>query len=264
MNPLAVPKGTRYKMCVYKALLVVGILGIHFLIRDYAARTVPLNARGNYPEDYSVAISLAFGEGFNGLSQLQSLPPTGLLVPEAPQARPIVRFLRWGQDSLSRSELDEYFRTASSPTPPSPLSSTRILELRVAGVLWKIFGVRWSTIFHFYSIVSAFVCLLIFLIARKLSGSYWAGCLAAIIYVVSPQEIKFGIISIRDISPFWFGSIAFFWLVVLTDRTRSAFRNFVSIAGLGGVSLLGYGWRTDALLFPPFIFTALIVWLFQK
>src|SRR5438093_11223430 len=178
-------------MRVYRAVLIVLILMSHFLIRDSAARMVPLNARGNYPEEYGVAISLAFGKGFHALSQIQPFQPnTGLLIPEAHEARPLVRFLRWGQDSLSPNELEAYFRTVYSPTAASSLASTRILELRVAGVLWKIFGVRWSTVFHFYSIVSAFVCLLIFLIARRLSGSYWAGCLAAIIYVLSPLEIK--------------------------------------------------------------------------
>ena len=128
-------------MRVYRAVLIVLILMSHFLIRDSAARMVPLNARGNYPEEYGVAISLAFGKGFHALSQIQPFQPnTGLLIPEAPEARPLVRFLRWGQDSLSPNELEAYFRTVYSPTAASPLASTRILELRVAGVLWKIFA----------------------------------------------------------------------------------------------------------------------------
>jgi hypothetical protein len=236
-----------------RVFLVLAVLLCHFASRDRMAHTMPLIARHIYSENYAIALSLNSGKGFNDLQ-----------LTDAPQAQSIKLFLQLERESLSRQEVDTYFKSAYQVGPLPQMVADRILDIRVAALIWKVFGVHWSALFRFYSALSTLVCLLVFFSARRLSGSYWAGLFAALCFTACVVEDWLASWSIRDASPLWFSAIAFFWLICLTDRSQSRSWNLLSISGLGAVSLLGYGWRSDAYFLLPFMLGLLVLWLVQK
>jgi hypothetical protein len=152
----------------------------------------------NYPYVYRTSLALLIGRGFSVLR-----------FSDAPESKPVVEFLNGQRDGLSRQELRRFrdgpdSRPVAFPlpesqaplphmppggelaTPLSPLHTTRVLDLYLTALLWKLFGVRWSVLLTACALVSTAVCLLVFFTARRLGRGYWPGLCAAVLYLASP------------------------------------------------------------------------------
>jgi hypothetical protein len=258
-----------------KTGLLVALLAAHFLSRQHAARTVPLPARSFYPWVYRVSLSLMAGHGFH----LFRLTNSGA-------AQRIGDFLLLKSEAISPHDFEAFFynpefRTASCPLddalpshpgvyadpndlPVSPLHTTRILDLYVAALVWKVCGISWPALFAFYALVSTGTCALVFLIARRLGGGFWPGFLAALLYFGCPLENDYAIRSLRDVCPLWFAVLGFWALTCLAERFRSAGVNRLAALATGFLAAVGCGWRPDALLLAPFLGAAFLVLLVRR
>jgi hypothetical protein len=237
------------------------------------AKNLPLSFRRFFPGAYCVSLSLVAGHGF----QMFDL--------SLPEARALTDFLVLQRDQVSEEELQSFFGHPrvklidSSPDEAdlneplsqwgfvpleSKLITTRVLDVYVAALLWKLFGVSWQVLFTFYSLVSTLCCFLVFLMARQLGRAFWPGLFAALLYLAAPLENLYTAISIRDISPLWFAIISFFMLINVVERFRSWKLNLAAFAAVGAVATLGCGWRQDALLLAPFILVTAILYLIQQ
>src|SRR5215471_12434766 len=79
-----------------KCFLVVLIVFLHFLIRDYASNRISLDQRDPrtfYSNRYVTALALVFGKGY-----------TGLPLPDEPASRPIQDFVALKKNSLDQDE----------------------------------------------------------------------------------------------------------------------------------------------------------------
>jgi hypothetical protein len=95
------------------------------------------------------------------------------------------------------------------------LATSRVLDLHVAAWLWRLFGISWPTLFAFYALVSTIANLCVFLIARRLGGSFWAGAIASLGFLASPLERYAATWSFRDTSPLWFAAVGYCLLLQL-------------------------------------------------
>lgn len=246
-EPGPASRNASWRVTCSRLCLLIALLLVHFLSRQRAAQVLPLSGRTFYAHDYSVALSMLAGHGFNYLTVNPSLDDL-----------PVAQFLDLKRPELSAQEFDEYCRSPNAGARRGTTqASTRILELRLAAILWKIFGIKWSVLFTFYALVSTACCLLIFLMARQLSGNFWLALFAGLLYFASPLEHTYSVLSIRDISPLWFTTLSFWIFVCLVERSSYRIRNHVMSACLGGASMIGYGWRSDALLLAPFFAVAM-------
>jgi hypothetical protein len=264
IREILAPSTGRYWRFAALALL----LALHFLTRHAAAHAIPLSMRndGMYSCDYRVALNLLSGRGLH-----QSV------LPDAPEAKPLRDFSMLRRAGLKQEELEAYLRqpwartVSFDPRTHVPDVSVpeidrdfvnefytmRVLDLHLAALLWKVFGIQWSVLFTFYELVSTATALLLFLIARK-AGGYWAGVVALILYTAAPIENQGAIRAIRDTSPLWFGILAFAAFFCLAGSFRSRAANLASFAIAGFAAAVGYGWRLDALQLPPIILVVLL------
>ncbi len=254
-----------YARRALKLALLAALLVVHFLSRQFLVPTRPMREGWNYPYVYRTSLALLAGRGF-GVFRIS----------DAPESKPVVEFLTGQRDGLSRAQLRRFRdgpdgRPVAFPlpesqialphfppggelaTPLSPLHSTRVLDLYLTALLWKIFGIRWSVLLTACALASTTVSLLIFLTARRLGRGYWPGLAAALLFLASPLENDYAIRALRDISPLWFAALAFACLVCLVERFRSAAANGAALGLTGIACTLGCGWRPDALLLVPFI-----------
>ena len=242
-----------------KIVALVALLVLHFLTRVYDARTMPLAGRHIYPRSYGFSLSLMSGQGLRDV-----------VVSDDSAARPIKEFLLLERNSVSAEEFAVYRSATRSPGGDrefdiyAPLATTRILDLYLAAGLWRCFGISWSVIFTFYALVSTATCFLIFLIARRLGDNFWAGWLAALMFFASPLEQYLGAWSLRDTSPLWFTAAAFCFLICVVDRCRDGLKSAAAYFGLGLVTMVGIGWRTDVLLLVPFLGASLVAVLINQ
>jgi hypothetical protein len=243
-----------------RVAIVLALLLFHFYTRHAAERAIPLSpGEGLYPYVYRVSLSLVAGRGFNPIA-----------FPDTPEAAPLREFTMMSRAELSRAEMDAYFRQPYSAahdesqrrTADVPISrsnaflddfhKSRVLDIRIAALLWKWFGVRWSVYFFFYSLVSTLAALCIFFIGRQ-AGGYWTGVIAMLFYTACPLENEYVIRSVRDISPLWFASFGIAFATCVAGSGRSSLARMLSYIGAGAVAVIGYGWRIDALMLPPFL-----------
>src|SRR5205823_5964014 len=91
--------------------------------------------------------------------------------------------------------------------------------------------------------------------------SYWAGMLAALLFLASPFENQYTYRSVYYISQLWFAVLAFGFFVCVVDNFKGRPWNYLSYLFLGVLAMVGRGWRVDVLLLVPFFFAALILTL---
>jgi hypothetical protein len=250
-----------------RVAIVLALLLFHFYTRRAAEEAIPLSQRGGglYSHIYRVSLSLIAGRGFNQIA-----------FPGTPEAAPLREFTMLGRAELSPTQLNAYFRqpysapvaadslNATISLPPSERTlldkhhTTRVLDLRVAALLWKWFGVRWSVYFFFYAIVSTVAAFCVFLIGRE-AGGYWAGVAAMLFYTACSLEHAATVESVRDISPLWFASFGFACTVCLAGAPTSRGAWLMSFVGAGAIAALGYGWRPDLLILPPFLIVFIMI-----
>jgi hypothetical protein len=168
--------------------LLLGLLTLHFVTRQQAARAMPLRDRAFYPYVYRVSLSLLAGQGFEVFR-----------LSDAPASRPVAEFLALQRKRLSPEEFHAFeagpdARPITFPPPSAekrfpnymgedeiltnPLHTTRVLDVYVTALLWKVFGIRWSVLATFCAVCSTLSGLLVFLIGRRLGGGFWPGWLA--------------------------------------------------------------------------------------
>jgi hypothetical protein len=255
-------------------MLLGALLGLHFVTRFHAQQVTPLDERHFYPESYFVSLSLMHGTGFRYL--LPAPTPDAPLAPQGaasmvPPSRtgdpagPVVGFLQLaGYERVSARQWRDYLAGGTRLAEAAPAESTRTLDLWATAVLWKLFGINWSVFFAFYAAVSTAAGLGLYLIARRVSGSYWCGLAAAFGFFASPLELYSGTWSTRDTVPLWATVLAFAGLAWLAGAGRSLLRLATMSFVAGAASLVGLGWRPDAMLVPPFIFGSLLLILFWQ
>lgn len=192
---------------------------------------------GGMPENYSVAISLAHGQGFR-----------------FPIPSPEVEaFLAQERDHLAREDMPE-------PAPEYFIGrwdkSHRYLLHYIAGV-WTLFGVSWHT--FKLALIPPFVAagLLAYALLRLAAGPRWSA-LGAIVLMSSPvmSESHF---CARD-----FIKAPFAYAVVLAAGYLLRFpvtpRRLLAVSAAGGVALgLGYGFRQDLLMFLPVLMAGILL-----
>lgn len=273
---------TRIRRITVIALLV----GLHLFTRLHANATMPLNERHIYPSSYLVSLSILSGNGFAYLWPRDASPDLGVDVvvdkfreDPGPSGRvmdfiatPGLRDPSWpvrrggmtgGRHQLSRADLASFISSGAHPLGlgHGAWESSRVFDLYLAAALWQCFGISWSVLFAFYAVVSALCCLLVFLIARQLSGSYWCGVVGAAGFLASPLENYLAVFSFRDASPLWFAALSFFVLLRFWEPLQSWLATCLRWIALGFLSLLGLGWRADAQILSPFILVALVTLL---
>lgn len=234
----------------FKVAVLALVLGVHLATRLVVQSRLH-GGENFYPRDYEVALSLTAGRGFRGLEVWDD---------PRPEARQVRRFLRQLRDDIDDSHWRSFVDGARPGDPPA-LATTRVLEMYVAAGLWRLFGLRWSVLFAFYSVLSTAAAFLIFLIARRIGGGFAAGAFATILFTASPFETIRATTAIRDVSPLWFDTIAFAALVLLAPLGRSPAARAAFASAAGAASTLGIGWRTDGWMAPPLALAALVVLL---
>ncbi|MDP6958820.1 MAG: hypothetical protein QF645_08410, partial [Planctomycetota bacterium] len=243
-----------------KVFLLLGVLALCLGIRVAWGWCVPLDKRHFYPRDLSASLSLVEGHG------LRFFPPSSLVMHESnDDVRAVREFMTQRRWRLSREELGRALRVVELKQHPNVPLFARIFEVHIVAGLWRIFGVDWGVIFFFYACLSTLACLAIFLMARRVADSAWAGLIASFLYAFSGTELIHSVWSIRDTNPTWFFIYALSWFVCRVDRPlRSGSWNAGSILMLGVLSTIGIGWRRDALMIPPFLLLGVLVVLVGK
>jgi hypothetical protein len=265
---------------ILQAVLLAMILGLHFHTRVCANLMTPPEEKHFWPSSYLVSLSLLSGNGFTYLLPRDVKADASVLTlvtrmrSETGSVGPVMDFLSGtGRESLSRLEFSRFLSSGTRPVPidimgPGLIGSrwetTRILDIYVAAVLWRLFGISWSVLFIFYALVSTGAALLVFLIAQRLTGSYWGGQLATLGFMASPLERNAGAWSFRDTNPLWFTALAFFLLLRYAEPSSSRIKSYLGWYLVGAGSLLGLGWRSDAQMLLPFILFGLVCLLVSK
>jgi hypothetical protein len=236
------------KTCLRPTVLLVALLIAHLCSRLMLHRTSPSSAAHNYERTYAVSLSLLAGRGFHDLA-----------IDDSAASAPLRDFFGMRSLQISRADFDAYL--ASKPDPAGdpwvgrymPLASTRVLDVRMAAFLWRIFGIDRRVLTTFYSLLSVATCGCLFFIARRLTNSDWAGLAAAALLTFSPIEGFLNTWSWRDSSPMWFTAASFAWFISVMDRPRRQAVNLAACLALGVLTTLGIGWRPDALMLAPFL-----------
>jgi hypothetical protein len=279
------------KVLLLQVGLLVAVLMAHFYGRLQTGKMISLRPEGNYrhshcyPRCYRISLSLLAGQGFrrlsfpdvpgaNPLSEGQILElqkhggsPASAAAdsPGAAEVVPLVRFLEFGQARVSSEQFAAFLQATGSATEPCDYWETdRVLDIYMTALVWKVCGIRWSALYACWALASTGACLMIFLIAKRLSGSYWAGLFAAVLFMASPLESVAAMRSVRDTSPLWFAAAAFAFFVCLVDQFRSRTGNYLSFLVLGVLALVGRGWRLDVLLLAPFLLASLLLVLLWR
>jgi hypothetical protein len=240
--------------CLRPTTLLVVLLAAHLGTRLWLHRTSPLSGAHNFDRTYGVSMSLMAGRGFHDLA-----------VDESPASAPLREFFELKRSRISREEFAAYLASKPDPTRDPkyewymPLASTRIADVHLAALLWQVFGIDRRVLAAFYSLFSVATCACVFLIARRLTGSGWAGLIAAALVTVSPIEGFLNTWSWRDSSPMWFAAASLAWFTCGLERARRPAVNCIAYFVLGVLAVAGIGWRIDALVLAPFLAGAVLI-----
>ena len=242
------------KIFLRPGFLLVALLAVHLCTRLALHRSSPLSGAHNYDRSYGVSLSLLAGRGFHDI-----------VLDESAASAPVQEFLDLKRSRISREEFAAYL--ASNPDPARdpfygrffPLASIRVADIRIAAVLWRIFGIDRGVLAAFYSLFSMATCACLFFIARRLTGSGWAGLAAAALLTISPIEGFLNTWSWRDVSPMWFTAAALAWFVCGIECWRRPAANIAAYGLLGVLAVVGIGWRIDALLLAPFLAACVVI-----
>lgn len=253
--PESLPCSRRTLAVCVRGAVIAAVLLLHVALRLHALQRRPLAALGcSYPHCYSTSLSLLAGRGFYRLPLANDAA-----------SEPLKRFLDVQAPSLAATAFADYLQSIPESSASfgkyAYLDAARAFDLYVAAGIWKAFGISWFALGAFYVGISALAGLAVLLTTWRLSKSFWAGALAAALFAVSPFEVTQSVKDLRDTNPTWFAAFGFFVLLWVTNRFKSRWANGASFLLLGAVSLVGYGWRSDALVFPPFFLAASMVQL---
>jgi hypothetical protein len=238
------------------AVPLAALMIAHLCSRLYLNRTSPSAQAHNYERTYAVSLSLLAGRGFQDLA-----------LDDLPTSAPLRDFFAMRRYRISREELAAYLGASHDPANDPwygrymPLASTRVGDVRLAAVIWRIFGIDRRVLSTFYGLMSMATCGLLFLITRRLTGSGWAGLAAASLLTISPIEGFLNTWSWRDSSPMWFTAASLAWFVCGLERSRRPAVNCAACLVLGVLAVLGIGWRIDAFMLAPFLAACMVIQL---
>jgi hypothetical protein len=247
------------KFCIRPTSLLIVLLMAHLCSRLALHRTSAVSGAHNFDRMYGISLSLMAGRGFDDIAADRSAA-----------SAPLVEFFELRRSGITQDEFATYLASKPDATKDTqyrwymPLASTRILDVRLAALLWRIFGIDRRVLTTFYSLLSVATCAGLFFIARRLSGSGWAGLAASGLLTISPIEGFLNTWSWRDVSPMWFTALAFAWFTCGLQRWRRPWVNNAAYVILGVLAVVGIGWRIDCLLMAPFLGAALVVWLISQ
>lgn len=253
---------------IYKIFLLLLILSITLSLRIYFNLKLPVENRHNYPNHYLNAVSYAAG----GLDydKLKINTKSYMLAgidhdtKGTSVSKVLDDFLNAKVNTLDIQSLQMYIKGEAYILELLVDNTFGAFDQYVAAFIWKIFGISWRNLFYFYSFLSTLSGLGLFLLGRKITKSYWGGLLVATVYAFSSPELYGGIWSIRDASPVWFFTFVVTFFFVFTGIYKKQWLNYLSYYALGIITLLGIGWRSDALLFFPIIMLFLIIKLYLE
>ena len=235
------PDVTSKRLRGYAAFAILTLLLlVHFSLRYAVTNALPLESRHFYPALYNVALSLAGGTGLKSLTLDETIPSHA----------PVIRFLKLQKASLTADEFAAFMGSRPVRERVTVFAQNRLFEFRVASWLWRAFGISWNVLALFYIAVSTVSCWCVYALCAHLTGQRRGGLLGAALYAVMPCEIGHSVWSIRDANPTWFTIFALTFCLCVAGRFRSRRLNWISYFALGALSLVGLGWRSDALLIP--------------
>lgn len=215
------------------------------VIRLYAFSRQPLHTRiAEYPHSYSCSLSLLAGRGNRRLP-----------LPDAPSSLAIRNFLDMKTNEIDVDEWSAYID--AMPTEGSPgfypyVDHGRLGELLTAATVWKICGIKWSSLFYFHIGISTAACLALMIVSWRTGGHYSAGLIAGAVFALSRVEAT---LPLRDKNAIWFTAFAFLAFDLLYRRYRGRYV-LLSALALGFSANLGYLWRPTTLIVTGFIFLA--------
>jgi uncharacterized membrane protein len=221
------------------AVVLIGILGYSIGTTTVAQ----FQQHGGHPffyqPQFGPAVSVVCGRGYRNV-QAEDGPALG-------------RFLLEQTDALSCSELPHEIA-------PRPLNAfqrlTRYLELLVAWT-WKARGIRWSALLPIFGLLYGAMGIALYGVFRLGAGSIVSGLFTAFV-LVSPLGLE-NLSNLRDFSkaPFALGLVGIIALIGRPGLPERAIRWLCLAAGvLFGV---GLGFRSDLLLFVPFVALAALL-----
>ncbi len=238
--------------------LLIAILFAHIWLRENVDSQMPLSIRHFYSNSYAAAISLCLDGKFQNIS----------FDPKIAAHKPFIDFLNLRKMEITPQESAALaasgFFSKAGVSGPDKIQFDRPLELLIAGWLWAGFGISWHVIQFFYILLSAIGGVMFFFLVRSITGSSWCGIFAALLLCISPTEGKHVVWSLRDWNPYWFTLLATTVLFCATGRWQTAQANAGSYFLLGLCSLIGLGWRSDALYIPAITLCGLIPLLLRQ
>ena len=253
---------TKYKF-LYKVVLLLLILSITLSLRIYFNVKHPIEKRHNYPNHYLNAVSYAVG----GLdyNKLKLNPNSYMLsgidhdTHGVSKVKELDDFLNSRVNTLDIQSIGMYIKGEAQIFELLSDNSFGTFDQFVAAYTWKIFGVSWKNLFYFYSFLSTLAGFGLFLVGRQVTQSYWGGLAVLSVYACATPELYGSVWSIRDTSPVWFFSFAITFFFIYVGNYSKSILNYLSYYLLGLLTLVGIGWRSDALLFFPIITMFLII-----
>ncbi|MEK7412345.1 MAG: hypothetical protein AAB263_03385, partial [Planctomycetota bacterium] len=138
---------------------------------------------------------------------------------------------------------------------------TRLTEMYVVGLLWKIISPSWDSLWILYAGLSTLGCACLMLMGRRICGSAWGGLGAGLFLTLSSFERYMGAWSFRDTNPLWFWCISLGAVAVLLRSGCKPLNLGIRCLLIGVIATIGYGWRLDALLIAPALLVGCFIWI---
>lgn len=214
----------------------IAIPTLIFLFGYFLAGQVPIKNAEFYQQQFMPAVFYACG---HGLINLASAPES------------LISFLSLQQPSFSCDELPEQISGAAL----NSFQSASLYLLLSTGIVWKFAGVNWETVGILYGIFLGFSLTTAYLLLKQGVSSFWAliGTLLLI------QHLLPFLPHLRDFSkvPFAFLSLT---LIVMLVKDNGRKKQWLITSSLTGLVLgIGYGFRTDVLIFIPLFLATLFL-----
>lgn len=191
-----------------------------------------------YQGEFAPAVLYACG---HGLINLASAPES------------LISFLSLQQPSFSCDALPEQISEADL----NPFQGGSVYLLLSTGIVWKFAGVNWEAVGILYGIFLGFSLTAAYLLLKQGVNSFWAILGTLLLF----QHLEPFLPHLRDFSkvPFAFLSLT---LIVMLVKENSTKKQWLIISSLTGLVLgMGYGFRSDVLVFIPLFLATLFLFM---
>lgn len=256
------PKRSRMMFKRLPWILICIILLFHAWSRWSSVSGLPLeNNRDFYHKYFEISLSLMLGKGFHLYSYNPNTWRRSEPVSDDPAVVAVADFFNLKRSSLSSEDIGRFNRSNQSFDKPSGYVYT--VPLYIVALLWKLFGVSWSVVFNLHVLISVLACLGIIAAGWRIIGP-WGGVLSGLFFTASGLELYMGTWSLRDTAPCWFLAICVGWFFFFVGRRKHWIYSLFFYISLGLISAVGFGWRSDSLLFLPVVVALTIFFPFSS